>query len=273
MVLKKWGIPRILNSIKWRLLSLYLRIIQIFESRSFKREQNLEELLRCGYSRNHLYRYFQKSFRVWAPKWLRDHRFYFSRNQRGFGEDAFHAAWYLVLKTFKPVRMLEIGVYRGQTISLWALISANLNQRYEVLGISPMNSTGDGVSKYATLDYEEDIRTNFSYFDLEPVNLMRAYSTDKLALQTIVSGNWDLVYIDGSHDYEVVKSDFIAATDGLKRGGILVLDDSSLLTDFNLNTKEAFRGHPGPSKVFSEIDPTQYEFLFGVGHNNFLRKK
>lgn len=273
MSANSWGFARILNSIRWRLESLHSKLVQILESRNFKRELSFEEILYSKFSRNDLYRYFQKSFRVWAPKWIRSHRTYFANNQRGFGEDAFHAAWYLIIRTFKPVRMLEVGVYRGQTISLWALISSNMNHRFEILGISPMNSSGDGVSNYITLNYEKDIAANFNHFGLEPVDLLEAFSTDLLAKETISGGNWDLVYIDGSHDYEVVKSDFAAATEGLKRGGILVLDDSSLLTDFNLSTREAFRGHPGPSKVFSEINPAQYEFLFGVGHNNFLRKK
>jgi predicted O-methyltransferase YrrM len=267
------GIARILNSIRWRLASLNSKRVQILESRNFKRELSFEEILHSNFSRNDLYRYFQKSFRAWTPDWIRSHRSYFANNKRGFGEDAFHAAWYLIIRTFKPVRMLEVGVYRGQTISLWALISSNMNHRFEILGITPMNSSGDDVSNYITLDYKEDIKNNFKHFGLGPVDLLQAFSTDLLAKKTISSGDWDLVYIDGSHDYEVVKSDFAAATEGLKSGGILVLDDSSLLTDFNVSTREAFRGHPGPSRVFSEINPEQYEFLFGVGHNNFLRKK
>lgn len=273
MSAKTWGIHRILNSLKWRSIGLITKLAQIVESRKFKRELTFEEFLDSDFSRNDIYRYFQKYFRVWAPGWIRDHRSYFAKNQRGFGEDAFHAAWFLVLQTFKPVKILEVGVYRGQAISLWALISSKLNLECEILGISPLNSSGDGVSNYLALDYMEDIKSNFKYFNLELVDLLPAFSTDSEALKTIRGGNWDLVYIDGSHDYEVVKSDFDAATAGLKRGGILVLDDSSMYTDFYLSTREAFRGHPGPSKVFSEINPTQYEFLFGVGHNNFLIKK
>ena len=62
----------------------------------------------------------------------------------------------------------------------------------------------------------------------------------------------------------------------LKSGGILVLDDSSLNTDFNVEIPyiPTFKGHPGPSKVFSElINEKAVELLFGVGHNNVFVKK
>ena len=48
-----------------------------------------------------------------------NHRVYFSKEFRGFGEEAFHSMWYLLLSEFKPKNCLEIGVYRGQIISLW----------------------------------------------------------------------------------------------------------------------------------------------------------
>src|SRR5437867_8857080 len=58
------------------------------------------------------------------PAPLREHRAYFHnvpQNRRGFGEDAFHTMWYLLLEEFEPANFLEIGVFRGQVISLVAL--------------------------------------------------------------------------------------------------------------------------------------------------------
>jgi hypothetical protein len=249
------------------------KFIQSLESREFSREFEYSEFLNANLNRNDAYRYFQKCFRAWSPKWLRDHRYFFSTNGRGFGEDAFHAAWFLLLREFKPKNLLEIGVFRGQTISLWTLIGEKIGTTQRVIGISPLDSSGDAVSNYQQLDYLLDINSNFSHFSLTSPNVIKAFSTDPNALEIIKNGKWDLIYIDGSHEYEVVKSDLIAATQGLNPGGILVLDDSSLFTDFKLKTSEAFRGHPGPSRVFEEIDYSVFEFLFGVGHNNVLRKR
>jgi hypothetical protein len=44
---------------------------------------------------------------------LREPRHYFNQCRRGFGEDAFHAMWFLLFRQFRPVSFLEIGVYRG----------------------------------------------------------------------------------------------------------------------------------------------------------------
>src|SRR5580658_7183978 len=73
-------------------------------------------------SRNRLYAYMHHYFFYHLPPALRAHREYFSKEGRGFGEEAFHSMWYLLLKEFRPKRLLEIGVFRGQVISLWALI-------------------------------------------------------------------------------------------------------------------------------------------------------
>jgi hypothetical protein len=273
MDFRKLTFNRILNSARYRFLGKYNRVIQILESRKFKSQLAFDGLLEAKYSRNETYRYFQKSFRVWSPNWIREHRDYFATQGRGFGEDAFHAAWLALICEFKPKKMLEIGVYRGQTLSLWALAGKKLGLSQEILGVSPLDSSGDEVSLYQSLDYMSDIRLNFHHFGLPNPKLLKAFSTDAEALNVIEDGNWDLIYIDGSHEYSVVSSDLNAAAKGLVSGGILVLDDSSLFTDFKLSTSEAFRGHPGPSKVFQEIDSYRFEFLFGVGHNNVLRKR
>lgn len=270
---RKLAFDRLAKSAKLRLRNFYNLAIQILESRKFRKELTLEELTRAQLDRVDTYRYFQKSYRVWSPSWIRNHRQYFATNGRGFGEDAFHAAWLLIIREFKPKKMLEIGVYRGQTISLWALIGMKLGLNQEIHGISPLDSSGDAVSNYQILDYASDIKSNFDNFGLGKPEILKSFSTDPEALDLIANGHWDLIYIDGSHEYEVVKSDIASATNGLVSGGILVLDDSSLFTDFKLSTNEAFRGHPGPSKVFNEVDFTKFDFLFGVGHNNFLRKK
>ena len=73
--------------------------------------------------------------------------------------------WYELIKEYKPKNMLEIGVYRGQVISLWALIAKELNMRCEIHGISPFTSAGDEVSVYiSNINYYEDVINNFNHF-------------------------------------------------------------------------------------------------------------
>ena len=101
--------------------------------------------------------------------------------QRGFGENPFHVMWWLLFSEFKPANFLEIGVFRGQTVSLAALCARLLNIRCEIFGISPFSPAGDSVSRYRKdVDYLEDTIANFDHFGLPRPNLLRAYSTERV---------------------------------------------------------------------------------------------
>lgn len=219
------------------------------------------------WDRNVAFVYFSESFKK-APEWLKEHRKYFTAEDRGFGENAFHAAWLYLFDKYEINSALEIGVYRGQVISLWQLISDKIETEICISGISPMTSQGDEVSEYIDLNYEEDILRNFKYFRLDLPELIKERSDSEIAKNRIENGEWDLIYIDGSHDFEEALGDYLSAIKGLKKGGILVMDDSSLFTNFRLS----FSGHPGPSRVISEFPSNNLVRLFSVGHNNFFRK-
>lgn len=212
------------------------------------------------------YRKYDFIYHFLAPKYLRKHRSYFQHLNRGFGEDPFHAAWLDVLKRRRPRKCLEIGVYRGQVISLWTLIAMKENFDTEIWGITPLSASADSVSLYPELDYGEDIRINFAEFNLGTPNLKVGYSNEASIVEWIRQSKWDLIYIDGNHDFEIVRSDFFLSVEVLNKGGLICLDDSSL--SFNLQGK--FKGHPGPSRVVSEYAFGQLNYLFSVGHLNFF---
>lgn len=218
------------------------------------------------------YKYFHHYFWNLSPDWLKEHRDYFSKEMRGFGEDAFHSMWYLLLKEFKPKNILEIGVYRGQTLSLFSLLSEKFSFKTEIHGISPFTSAGDDVSDYLEgLNYYNDVISNFTIFGLQSPILHRGFSTDKEMIKVIQTKQWDLIYIDGNHDYEVVKHDFDICSKQLKEGGLIVLDDASLYTNYKTQINST-AGHPGPSKLASEIDLNLFEEILSVGHNRVFKK-
>lgn len=229
--------------------------------------------LRTKIEKNQHYRYFYHYFYRRAPALLREHRAYYAQSRRGYGEDAFHAMWWFIFKEERPSQCLEIGVYRGQVISLWTLLMRELGIDGSVTGISPLASIGDSVSsKYLDLDYEADILKHFAAFSLTPPELVRALSTEAEAITRIHSKKWDLIYIDGSHDEQVVLSDFENSLSALRPGGILVLDDAGLY--FESGAPEfAFKGHPGPSRVAKELVAKAMEFVVAVGHNIVFRKR
>jgi hypothetical protein len=222
--------------------------------------------------RNELYAYMHHFLQHMAPKQIRDHRRYFSQNKRGFGEDALHAMWWMLFREFKPALVLEIGVYRGQVVSLWGLISKLNELNCEIHGISPFSPAGDQVSNYlADLDYLQDTLESNRLFDLPDPHFLNAYSTDATAIEYIKSRQWDLIYIDGNHDYTVVLADYILCKSALAKGGLLIMDDSSLYTKFR-PPAFSFSGHPGPSRVLQEHAMKEMHFLGGIGHNNVFLK-
>jgi hypothetical protein len=207
------------------------------------------------------------------PDELKRHRQYFLQDQRGFGEDAFHVMWWMLYRKMRPKRFLEIGVYRGQTISLAALLHRTMGIDGYITGISPFSPAGDSVSTYrGNLDYLLDTQSHFRAFDLPAPDLLRAYSTDQTATERISQAAWDAIYIDGNHDYEVAKADWSACSASIKSGGIIVLDDAALGTAYK-PPLFATAGHPGPSRLAAEIDATGFREILRVGHNRVFQKQ
>lgn len=221
--------------------------------------------------RRQVYNFFHQYYWHYAPQWLIDHRTYFSKENRGFGEDAFHAFWYLLLRDYPVKNLLEIGVYRGQVISLWALIGKKLDKEFNIHAISPFEAVSDGTTEFIkTIDYYSDIITNFTYFNLPIPSLHKGLSTDNQMIDILASKKWDIIYIDGNHNYEVVKQDFYNSIKNLSQEGFIILDDSALYTDYR-PPLYATSGHTGPSKLAMEIRSVCTEIL-SVGHNRIFRK-
>lgn len=220
--------------------------------------------------------YYQRAFQDFhrnLPAELRAHRAYFGVDRRGFGEDAFHTMWWQLVQRFKPKSFLEIGVYRGQVVSLIALLSKLDGNHCEITGISPFSSAGDSVSCYRNdVDYRLDTLSHFRHFGLPEPALVNAYSSDPEALAVIASRQWDMIYIDGNHDYDIVLKDWEACSKAVKPGGIIILDDSGLSTSYQ-PPAFATGGHPGPSRLASEIDPGQFQEILQVGHNRVFQHR
>jgi hypothetical protein len=207
------------------------------------------------------------------PSYLKQHRNYFVAGHRGFGEDAFHVMWWMLFRELRPARFLEIGVYRGQTLSLAALLQRELGINGCVIGISPFTASGDSVSRYLeNVDYLADTKANFAHFALAEPELVRAFSTDVAARERVARESWDAIYIDGNHDYEIARADWDFCAAHVATGGIIVLDDSAMHTAYRAPAF-ATAGHPGPSKLASEVDSKRFREILRVGHNRIFQKQ
>ena len=214
--------------------------------------------------------YFDKHL----PDDLKAHRAYFRQNQRGFGEDAFHVRWSLLVYLYQPVNFLEIGVYRGQVLSLVTLLQKLRGLESRNTGLGPFERVGDdasvGAYGYCT-DWLEDIRTNVSHFGLKQPELVKAYSTEDHAVSVIKGADWDMIYIDGNHDYEVVIEDWNNCSESVRVGGVIVLDDAGMDSGFRAPLF-ATAGFPGPSKVANSVDTSGFKEVLQVGHNRAFER-
>ena len=203
------------------------------------------------------------------PDKIKKHREFFLQENRGFGENAFHAMWFYLISEFRPRSLAEIGVYRGQAISLWALIYEHLDiVQPDIYGISPLKNSGDTVSTYlAKLDYKTDIYHNFDFFNLPRPRLIETASQGELSKEFFQTHNLELIYVDGSHDYAIVKQDVDLIIKTQKSGCIVVMDDASLYSSYK-PSRNSFAGHFGPSMVLNTNYFKDYFFELGTcGHN------
>ena len=76
-----------------------------------------------------------RAFHLRLPAELREHRAYFTTGGRGFGEDAFHTMWSMLFTRFPIRSYLEIGVFRGQTLTLAALLQRRAGGAVNVAGV------------------------------------------------------------------------------------------------------------------------------------------
>jgi Methyltransferase domain len=256
--------------LSWRQRAAQRRLLRRFSGTAdeITRDQWAESLKNPTEFYERCFHYFHTRL----PEPLRGHRAYFETGGRGFGEKAFHVLWFLLFREFSPESFLEIGVYRGQTLSLASLLARHFKLNCSIQGISPFSPAGDAVSKYRRgVDYQDDTLKNFAHFLLPPPALLKAYSTDEAARKLIAAHAWSLIYIDGNHDYEVARADWDLCAAHLRPGGLIVLDDSGLTTRY-APPIFATGGHPGPSRLAQEVDRARFREILQVGHNRVFQK-
>lgn len=207
---------------------------------------------------------------------LTNHRSYIESNKLGFGEKPFHVIWRdLVSVLPAKFNFLEIGVYKGQVLSLVKLLSDNNNKIIDYVGVTPLNDSGDKFSNYESVNYEQVITGLFNHFNLEfdvNKNIINGLSTDENVKNKVRElGPFDLIYIDGGHDYDCVVSDINLMYDVSKIGSYIVFDDSSCYKDLGGNK---FKGHIDVCDAIRDNLENNDKFieLICVGHNRVFKK-
>lgn len=196
------------------------------------------------------------------PK-LKEYRDWIEQKIFGFGERSFLWMWKLIVDELpKDFSFLEIGVFRGQILGLIRMLAPKAH----ITGITPLTSEGGHWES----DYAADIKLLHDTFNLKQPKIIKGLSTDETVIKEASEGAYDIIYIDGGHDYETAKHDVYHYSSMVKIGGYYVIDDCA--HKYNL-PEGYFRGIEPVSKAVDELLPNAYyKELFNVMHNRVFKR-
>lgn len=230
---------------------------------------NVEQTIQVWKDHPDTHAFINDSFKglVNATPELKDYRDWIEQNIFGFGERSFIWMWKILIDEMPAnFNFLEIGVFRGQVLGAVRLISDMANKNAGIIGVTPLDSTGGHWES----DYEQDIKTLFDTFKLAPPRIIKGLSTDPETIKSVPNIDYDMVYIDGGHSYDVVKSDLTHYPPMVKVGGYLIIDDCA--NRYNL-PPGYFRGIDTVSKAVDEVLPNEhFKELFSVVHNRVFKR-
>lgn len=231
-----------------------------------------------------------------ADPLLASHRGHVEQHKLGFGDPAFHAMWKLLLgaahERFGRVDALEIGVFKGQVISLWALLAKTHGWPVRVHAVTPLEGQALRGSRilrslkyrlfprfrervqsgdfYPDDDYEAIVRRLFAHFglDFSEVRLVRGYSNATAVLDALKSDRFHLIYVDGDHTYEGAASDIRLYAPKVVAGGWLVMDDAA----FDLPGTAFWKGYKSVARACELLPALGFTNVLNVGHNRVFEK-
>lgn len=210
--------------------------------------------------------------KVNADKELKAYRDFIEANAFGFGERCFLWMWNDIVKKMpQEFTFMEIGVFRGQILAIVSLLAERHGKKVRRIGITPLD-TSDG---HWESDYEADIIRLHDVFNIpDDYELIRLDSTNPNAIKLASQNPPDVLYIDGGHTYEVVKSDLTHYLPILKVGGTLVIDDCNNAIPMPWGY---FQGIQSVSLAVDEVLPregsTEYwKHELNLVHNRVLTK-
>lgn len=116
--------------------------------------------------------------------------------------------------------LVEIGSWKGKSTVLLGLASGD---RSLVYAIDPHTGSHEHKELYGKVDTFEDFQKNIESEALRDKVICLRTSSFEAAKR--VPMDVDLIWVDGSHDYQDVKSDFISYFPKLRVGGWMAMHD------------------------------------------------
>lgn len=161
---------------------------------------------------------------------IKEHRDFIEESQNrfnliyGHGHRSIQYLWKLIVDEMpQEFSFLEIGVYKGQILSLIEMLSEMSNRKSKIVGVTPLFDPA-----FANYDRLPFIQNIYNQFKLNVNNTMiyNGFSQDvKTSSEIYPESPFEIVYIDGDHSYEITTSDIKTYSKMIKKNGFLVIDD------------------------------------------------
>lgn len=173
----------------------------------------------------------------------------------------------LIAQVTKPKQIFEIGTFRGRTTLIFAQNSP------EDCVVWTIDLPPDEREAFTGETYPEDTNliqhsyTGIDYKGKDQEHKIRQLYGNSLTFDfSPYFGKMDIVFIDGAHHYEVVKSDTINALKMVSPGGLVIWDDFANYGNYNDVTRAVLDTLSGDNIV--QIAGTQLALYFQSSPKN-----
>lgn len=198
---------------------------------------------------------------------LKEHRDWVESKIWGFGERSFWFVWDLICRELpERAKMLEVGVFKGATLSVWKLLKPFAT----VYGVTPLDSTGIGWEG----DYLQMIDEIHARFEqLKPI-IIHGLSESKEAIETATAtAPYGVVYIDGGHEKHHIDNDMKYYAPLVEQGGYLVIDDACCDMKMPWGYFQGIQPVTDGVLEYMQEHGNDWEFITNVVHLRIFKRK
>jgi len=194
----------------------------------------------------------------------------------GFAQNSWYVMWDAIIKKITIENFLDLGVHVGQFSILPALLGKRHDKEFNIHMVSPFNGVGDKYSSYEQKDYGEVFLQAMADMMIDSCSFVmhKGMSQDPKVKDEVKDTRFDLMYIDGSHDYEVVTQDIdFYVMELLKPNGIVIFDDAQFYIPSG--------GHPWERQGYGDVvravrekmdNHPDFMHLCDVTHNRIFQR-
>lgn len=173
------------------------------------------------------------------------------KNVEGYFGDIEGAFLYSAAKTIKGRGIiLEIGSWKGKS-TIWLAKASLSGPKVKVYAVDPHTGSPEHKEQFGTVDTFSDFKQNIERAGVTET-VIPIVKTSMQAAQEWDGSPIEFLWIDGAHEYEMVKQDFDLWSPYVVEGGTIAFHDTGLRSGTQ-GPKEFVEQHIFPSRFFKDV--------------------